>query len=413
MKGRYYLVVAVAMILAGGCTKEILKIETDERANPWTNLDFNNKAENFQFVIVADRTGGAREGVFADAVYKINLLGPEFVMCVGDLIEGETEDQTELEQQWTQFQTIVSKLNMPFFYLSGNHDISNKVMLKMWKERFATVFYHFVYRDVLFLCMESEGGATEHNQGSISAEQIAYFEDVLSKHQDARWTMVFVHKPLWQQENPSWLEFEQLLGNRDYTVFAGHEHQYARAVRNGKSYIRLATTGGVSTLDGPIVGTFDHIVWVTMTDDGPRIANLMLDGIHDENVTPYAIAAAAKMLKDKIDNGEVIKFDPIVVDGDMFTGAGTKMHLTNFSVMPMKVRGTFLSKAPVGVQPKNIETTVKPLLSKTVDIEIVADEPLPLEKPYLIRFDGEIEYRFGQKLVRTKVPGRIIIHRKN
>ena len=24
--------------------------------------------------------------------------------------------------------------------------------------------------------------------------------------------------------------------------------------------------------------------WVTMTDQGPRIANLMLDGIYDENV---------------------------------------------------------------------------------------------------------------------------------
>ena len=31
-------------------------------------------------------------------------------------------------------------------------------------------------------------------------------------------------------------------------------------------------------------GEFDHIVWVTMTKDGPRIANLMLDGIYDENV---------------------------------------------------------------------------------------------------------------------------------
>jgi hypothetical protein len=30
--------------------------------------------------------------------------------------------------------------------------------------------------------------------------------------------------------------------------------------------------------------TFDHIVWITMTSEGPRIANLMLDGIHSEDV---------------------------------------------------------------------------------------------------------------------------------
>lgn len=35
---------------------------------------------------------------------------------------------------------------------------------------------------------------------------------------------------------------------------------------------------------GTAFGEFDHIVWVTMTDSGPRIANLLLDGIFDENV---------------------------------------------------------------------------------------------------------------------------------
>ncbi len=69
----------------------------------------------------------------------------------------------------------------------------------------------------------------------------------------------------------------------DYPDFAV---TVARAVRNGKSYIRLATTGGVSTLDGPIVGTFDHIVWVTMTDDGPVMANLLLEGILDDEPCP-------------------------------------------------------------------------------------------------------------------------------
>jgi len=410
MKRRYYLAIAVVAILAGGCTKAVMQTKADSRANPWTNLDFNNKADNFQFAIVADRTGGARKGVFADAIYKINLLQPEFVMCVGDSIEGQTEDEAEIEQQWTEFQAIVGKLDMPFFYVCGNHDIDNPVLLKNWHERFGRTYYHFLYHDVLFLCLESEGGATEHDQGSISKEQIKYFRDVLRRYKDVRWTLVFVHKPLWQQSEPSWLELEQLLGNRDYTVFAGHEHQYARAVRNGKSYIRLATTGAVSSLDGPIVGTFDHIVWATMTDYGPKIANLMLDGIYDENVTPYAMAAAAKMLKDKIDDGQVIRFDPIIVEGDMFTGGRTIMRLANFAAISMKASGTFVGKAGLTVRPENIELTVKPLSTKTVDVEITTDKPVPLEQLRGIDFAGEIEYNFGGlKPVRAKVPARIEI----
>lgn len=36
-------------------------------------------------------------------------------------------------------------------------------------------------------------------------------------------------------------------------------------------------------------GEFDHVTWVTMTDDGPVIANIEIDGISDKYVVPPAI----------------------------------------------------------------------------------------------------------------------------
>lgn len=79
--------------------------------------------------------------------------------------------------------------------------------------------------------------------------------------------------------------------DRDYTVFAGHVHRYAKAVRNGKRYYILATTGGTGEGDaGKPAGIaqceFDHIVWVTMTDDGPVMANLLLEGIFGDEPCP-------------------------------------------------------------------------------------------------------------------------------
>ena len=44
------------------------------------------------------------------------------------------------------------------------------------------------------------------------------------------------------------------MGNRNYTVFAGHKHNYARTFRNGCDYIQLATTGGSCN----IFSTQDH-----------------------------------------------------------------------------------------------------------------------------------------------------------
>jgi len=64
--------------------------ETDVQTpnKPWTNLEFKNDPGAFQFAVVGDNAGGPRWGVFAEAVEKLNLLQPEFVIGVGDYIEG-------------------------------------------------------------------------------------------------------------------------------------------------------------------------------------------------------------------------------------------------------------------------------------------------------------------------------------
>ncbi|MEL7376709.1 MAG: hypothetical protein AAFN65_07110, partial [Bacteroidota bacterium] len=75
---------------------------------------------------------------------------------------------------------------------------------------------------------------------------------------------------------------------REHTVFSGHVHHYQRFTRNNGRYYTLATTGGGSRLRGPRLGEFDHISWVTMTDDGPIMANLALDGIYSDSITTKA-----------------------------------------------------------------------------------------------------------------------------
>lgn len=268
-----------------------LQIDVESR-NPWTNLQINNGPQTFHFVVVSDRTGGHRQRVFSQAVQQINLLQPAFVVCVGDLIEGYTKDPDRMAQQWKEFQTYTTQLQMPFFYVPGNHDVSNPAQSKEWAERFGRRYYHFVYRDVLFIALNSDdpaesNGKGESLKGKISPEQVEYFKNVLKDNPSPRWIFVCMHKPLWTQDNLTtngWLELENLLAGRNYTVFAGHIHRYQKFVRNGMNYYQLATTGGSSKLRGLPYGEFDHVAWVTMRKDAPTIANLMLDGILPENL---------------------------------------------------------------------------------------------------------------------------------
>lgn len=269
-------------------------IETDraDGAVPWTGLDARLAPGDFKFLVVSDRTGGHRDGVFEQAVDKTNLLQPAFVISVGDLIEGYTQDPAQLDDQWDEFSGFVERLEMPFFYAAGNHDFSNEVMSRDWRERFGSSFYHFRYRDVLFLVLNSElfGSADDPDSGvpgpDTQAAQMAYAEDVLAAHRDARWTFVILHRPLWDQGKPpeDWLAIETLLGERPYTVFAGHYHRYTAQRRHDRRFITLATTGGGSRLRGIDRGEFDHVVLVSVGQGEPVIANLLLDGIHDADV---------------------------------------------------------------------------------------------------------------------------------
>jgi hypothetical protein len=176
---------------------------------------------------------------------------------------------------------------MPFFYVAGNHDIANRVQEKVWKERFGRSYYHFVYRQVLFLLLDSEDPPGV-DLGHLSEDQLAWLEKTLADNKGVRWTLVFLHKPMWWADPipASGLAAEKLLAGRPHTAFAGHVHTYAKFKRNGRNYYALATTGGASRLRGTRHGEFDHIVWVTMKKDGPVLANILLDGILREDLSP-------------------------------------------------------------------------------------------------------------------------------
>ncbi len=67
-----------------------------------THLRFNDDTSKLQFAIISDLWGGYRSGVFEDAVEKLELLQPQFVMSVGDLIDGKILDSILLDEQCTR-----------------------------------------------------------------------------------------------------------------------------------------------------------------------------------------------------------------------------------------------------------------------------------------------------------------------
>ncbi len=297
-------------------------------AAPWTGLDrWPQRPEEFSFVLLSDRTGLPKPGVFERAIAATNLLRPDFAIQIGDCIEGYTHRPEQLAAEWAEFDAMTAPLEVPLFRVPGNHDVSNPTMSADWLQRYGALNYHFRFRDVLFLVLntqdppqrasdfagvdqpadgeepereldlgklqrehaadprafakrievaiDSEGRQAAH----LSAEQADWAAGVVREHADARWTIILMHIPAWQGGlHPGLAQIRDALAGRPYTAFAGHLHNYQRRVIDGHEHIRLGPTGGcwVTTRED---GNFDHISWVTMTAQGPQIANLVLDGI--------------------------------------------------------------------------------------------------------------------------------------
>jgi hypothetical protein len=294
---------------------------------PWSDKPVLDDPDRFQIAIMTDNTGGHRPGIWMKAVERLNLLRPTFVMSVGDLIEGYSTDPEELEGQWKEFLGFIDKMEMRFFFVAGNHDVSNPPAHDLWRKKFGAEWYSFDYKGVHFMALSSED-----TKDQIGPEQLAWIREDLKKHADARWTLLFFHKPLWTISeraktagNPdltNWTQVEAALGDRRYTVFAGHVHHYVQYDRRGMKYYHLATTGGGSRLRGVPYGEFDHVTWLTMEKEGPTILNLTLDGmLPPDTVTEAGIARFRDFLaKTRIDVA------PILVDEDEGISEG-RIHL--------------------------------------------------------------------------------------
>jgi UDP-2,3-diacylglucosamine pyrophosphatase LpxH len=322
------LVLLTVIILQGGCSCLRSSGSSDgfhydqaamSGAKPWTSEDFKNNPDEFQFAVIGDRTGGSDPGgIFNRAMDQLNLLQPEFVINVGDLVEGYTEDKATAVAQWEEVDEIIKELEMPFFYVVGNHDLGNETMTEVWLEKYGATYYHFIYNDVLFLVLNSEDPSNplpddveektaefkklqQEDPAAAMAmlkefmdsldsyrvpfvmtdKQIEYFRKVLSDNPDVRWTFVFLHQPDWEHEEPgeAFLAIEEMVQDRPYTFIAGHLHYYEIEKRHGRDYIIQGPAGASWHQNGP--GNVDHILWITMKDDEPEISQITLDGIWD------------------------------------------------------------------------------------------------------------------------------------
>ena len=242
----------------------------------------------FHFVVFGDRTGGPPEGirVLAQAVRDTNLLAPDLVMTVGDMVQGYNRTAQWL-QQMAEYKLTMGELKMPWYPVAGNHDVvwagsppPPGHHEKNYERHFGPLWYWFPFKNAGFLVLYSDEGDRAANRkgwgrpelNRVSDEQLAWLKKALAEAKGLDHVFVFLHHPKWLPgyAGSNWNDVHALLkeaGNVT-AVFAGHIHrQRYDGKRDGIEYFTLSTSGGGIPFDVPGTGYLHHFNVVTVRKD--------------------------------------------------------------------------------------------------------------------------------------------------
>jgi hypothetical protein len=246
--------------------------------------------QTIRFAIIGDRTGGHQPGIYEEIVREVEQMKPDFVLTVGDQIEGYTSDTGKLNQQWQEYKSLLAPLTMPVHLTPGNHDITTDGQLPAYERNASEPYYSFAAGRLHFIVLDA---SRWEKSEELPREQIEWLINDLKRNRKAAHTFVFYHKPFWYNSlaegKPDTLHSIFRNFGVDY-VFNGHFHVYISGAFDDITYTALGSSGG-DAVSGP-TGVQYHFTWVTVSREGVSIAPIKLNGVFPWNELTVAQAKA-------------------------------------------------------------------------------------------------------------------------
>lgn len=288
----------------------------------------------FRFAILSDRTEGHTPGVWQKVIEAIKTEKPDFVVTVGDHIEGYGEDYERVEAEWDSVLAILRTVGVPVYMTPGNHDIWDDRAQEIYTEKTGRKpFYSFDYANSHFVILDD---SRIESWSSMGLSQVSWLMRDLAEA-DAQNVFVFFHKPLWDQTlrhgKPDNLH-EVLVNNGVDAVFCGHYHRYFCGDFGGIEYNTIGSSGadmGATDTQPELRGEFFQYGIVDVTKDGFKLTIHDLDG----NVYPREFVTVGLLDEiDRIEN-DLIRVSPLVVTSEGGASSEISVSIENDTAEPL------------------------------------------------------------------------------
>ncbi len=364
----------------------------------------NTYAENqtVRFAIISDRTGGHVEGIHARIVEQVNYLRPDFVLSVGDYIEGYTSDSAKIEAEWDEYFDIVDDLTARYYMLPGNHDIWSDLSERIYRKRVGEPYYSFDKGEIHFVMIDV---SRVQYGNELSSEQLGWIADDLQKNMSKPYTIVLQHRPIWYETAskgvPDTLHSLFVQYGVD-AVFTGHYHEYFCDEVDGIKYTGIGSSGGERGEDASRTGF--QFAWVTVDYEGIHVAPIDLGGVYAWNET----TAQQKMVHDPIRHLGLSFDHPILIGKDLRPiDHRATVTLRNLSAHPMEDTIRWELQPGWSVHPEKMSVYVDAGDSASFDFLVEsggAIYPLPsAEARFKFADDREVVAKQQLRIARTAI----------